>query len=542
MKKAGWIIGIIVLAVCGLGGLTMVQMRAKAAAAEKAKAGAPYTVATGDLLVQVIETGTLEAVKTVEVKSRVGGRVAKLFVDEGAIVQAGDLIARIDPQETELRVKQDAAQLRGAQSQVQRYDLEIAKRRVTAQTNLARARSRVKQLKLELAAQPTLTSTSIAAAETAYNNAVKAHELLVNVTQANARTQSQAQFEEAESNLANAKFELDRQRTLYDKGYISRRELESAELAHQLAVTRHRSAKESLGRIESEQAIERQRSQEQVRAAKADLDRARTNRFQDTVKKEEYDRALADLRDAEVDLRDIDILIANRRQQLASVDQLQSVLGDSVRQLGETEIRAPLTGIVSKRLVQEGELVSSLGSFSAGTPIVRIEDRGSMLVKLNVNEIDVAKLKIGQTASIVVDAITGKTFDGKVTKIAPAKVDDAAQTADPVVKYAVEVQLNSADGRLKSGMSAKCTMKVVDLRKVVRIPLEYLGNDAQGSFVMVAAADAKGKPTRTPVTVGEKTGSMAQILSGASEGTKLVKPDYTGPTRKGFMQAGPDEE
>jgi len=542
LKKIGIIVLIVVVAVCGIGGVGMMQMqKAALQRAEEAKKGQGHTVAKGDLLIQVVETGTLEAVKTVEVKSRVGGRVDRLLVDDGQFVRQGELIAVIDPQETELRVKQDRAQLKGAVSSADRTAIEISKRRVTAQTNLVRTKSRLDQLQLELQAQPKLTSAAIASADTAYRNALKNLEILEKITHPNAKTTMAAQVNEAESNLRNARSEVDRRRGLLEKGYISKREFEAAELQFELAESRMRSAREQASRLEGEQALERSRAQEQIRSAKADLDRATTNRFQDRVKQEEYERAQADYRDAQADLKDIDALIASRRQQLASVEQLQSVLGDSVRLLGETEVRAPITGVVSKRLVQVGELVTSLGSFSSGTPIVRIEDRAAMLVKLRINEIDVAKLKLGMQATVKVDAFPDRDFGGEVTKIAPARVDSATGTADPVVRYEVEVRLDGTDSPLKSGMSAKCTMKVLELKDVVRLPLEYLGKDAKGEFVMLAPEGKGGKPTRKDVRIGARTPSNVQVLEGVGVGVKLVKPEFSGPTRKGFMQAGPDE-
>src|SRR5688500_8305406 len=74
------------------------------------------TVTRGELIVKVVETGTIDAVKSVEVKSRASGRLARLLVDEGDFVEKGQLIGVIDPRETQLRVEQDAAQLRGARS------------------------------------------------------------------------------------------------------------------------------------------------------------------------------------------------------------------------------------------------------------------------------------------------------------------------------------------------------------------------------------------------------------------------------------------
>ena len=98
----------------------------------------PYEVTKGDVAVSIIETGTVDAVRTVEIKPQVTGRLAELFVDEGSMVVAGQLLAVIDPQETQLRVEQGRAQLMGAQSVVERSSLEIDQRRKTAKAALAR--------------------------------------------------------------------------------------------------------------------------------------------------------------------------------------------------------------------------------------------------------------------------------------------------------------------------------------------------------------------------------------------------------------------
>ncbi len=544
MKKVGLIVALVVVVLCGGGFLAWRTVSKTAAALQAKMKGADTTVVDrGDMLVQVIETGTLEPRKTVEVKSRVGGRVAKLLVDEGSVVRQGDLLAVIDPQETELQVKQTRAQLRGAQSATRRTDVELAQRRVTVRTNLEKARSRLKDVQKELGIQPTLTSTTIRAAETSYNTAMQALNLLTTVTQPNDRAAAQKEDVDARAAFDQAQRELDRRQGLLAKGYAAQREVESAKLERDVARTRMDNAAAKLRRLGPEQELEVKQANERVREAKANLDKATANRIQDDVKREEYRRALADVRDAEVALSDIEALEAGREQQRAAVDQYQTLLRDSERQLGETEIRAPLAGIVTKRLVQEGELVASLGSFSAGTPVVRIEDRSAMVVKLQVNEIDVAKLKVGMAAKVDVDALPGRPTSGKVSKIAPASTASGTTSAggDAVVKYDVEVQLDSSPANLKSGMSARCTMTVVELKNVIRVPIDFVGADADGKFVMrlpkgAKPGDLKAKAERVSVKVGESSGAFIQVVEGAAVGDKLQKPKFTGPKRRGAME------
>lgn len=545
MKKTAIIIGVLLVAICGGGYLVQKGMAARQAMAKKDTGLATVTRET--LASQVVETGTIDAVKTVEVKSRASGRLKKLYVQEGDFVKAGQLIAEIDPQETELKVRQDRAQLRGASSNVARTTIEIGQRRATAQANLKQAEIRVAQLQQELKIQPTLTNASIRVAQAAVDSARKELERLDRTAHPNARIASQTSLKEAQANYENAKAEADRQAELLRQGYVSQKVVENSRLSLELARVRLQQAQENNDRLETQLRIEKQRADDDLRRSVAELDRAKANGIQDTLKRKEYENALADLSKARVALKDVDTLIQSRIASQSSVDQLQSVLDDSLRQLSETQIRSPLDGVVTKRLVQEGELVASLSAFSSGTPILRIEDRTALRVMLTINEIDTAKLKVGMPATVSVDAFTGDTFKGQVKKIAPASTAVGATAAgtmvstDAVVKYEVEIWLDKADPRLRSGMSAKCTLDVAKSEKTLTLPVEYVGKDDKGRFVEFPAKDPKSKPEQRRVKTGLETGAKIEILEGVKEGDKVARPKFTGPTRQGFMQAGREE-
>ncbi len=545
MKKTALIIAGLLVLVCG-GGYMGSRMMAARAAANKKDEGL-MAVARETLVNRVVETGTIDAVKTVEVKSRASGRLKKLYVQEGDIVKAGQLIAEIDPQETELKVRQDRAQLRGASSNVARTGIEIEQRRVTAQANLKQAEIRVAQLQQELRIQPTLTNASIRVAEAALDSARKELERLDKTAHPNQRVASETSVREAQANYDNAKSEAERQAELLRQGYVSQKIVENTKLSLELARVRLQQANENASRLETQLRIERQRAEDDLRRAQAELDRAKANGIQDTLKRKEYENALADLSKARAALRDVDVLAQSRIAGQSSVDQLQSVLDDTLRQLSETQIRSPLDGVVTKRLVQEGELVASLSAFSSGTPILRIEDRTALRVMLSINEIDTAKLTLGMGAEITVDAFPADTFKGQVRKIAPASVaigssaTGAPISTDAVVKYEVEIWLDQADPRLRSGMSAKCTLEVAKRANALVLPVEYVGKDDKGRFVEFPPKDPKGKPEQRRVKVGLETGAKVEILEGVKEGDKVARPKFSGPARQGLMQAGRQE-
>lgn len=536
------------LVVCGVGGVAFQRMMA-ARAESKDVLDKTATVTRGDLEVKVVETGTIDAVKAVEVKSRVSGRLAQLLVDEGDHVVKGQLIAVIDPKETQLQVERDSASLSGAQSAVERAAIDIVQRRVTAAEDLKQAKARVAQLEAELGVQPTLTNQAIASAQTAVNTAIQAREQLTKTTQPLERTNAETEVREANSGMKNAESELERRVALLRQGFVAQRSVEEARLALDQAQSRVARALDRLVRLDTQQRIETQQANERVLQTQTDLERAKANRIQDLVKRKEYETAVAAMKKADVALMDVQALQKSRQQQMATVRQLQSVVGESQRQLGETEIRAPISGVVTKKMVQEGELVASISGFSAGSPIVRIEDRGQMMVKLDVNEIDTARLGVGMPAKVEIDALPKLPLNGTVHKIAPSSkgAGTAAQGgAETVVKYEVEIWLSSTDPDIRSGMSAKCSIIPERRTKTLQLPVEFVGKDSKGRFVEFplskAEQEKKGAvPRRVYVQVGLSTGSRIEVLSGVKEGDVVARPEYKGPVRKGMMQMGPDD-
>lgn len=550
MKKVAILVVIALVLVCGFGGMFLSQQRAKVAAmAQQAKQGTK--VERGELLVKVVETGTIDAVKAVDVRSRASGRLKRLLADEGDFVTAGQLIAIIDPLEIQLQVDQNRAQLSGARSAEQRTVIELEQRRVTAKAQYDQAVSRLEQLRNELRAQPTLTSAAVRQAEAALRAATQDRERLFTAILPNARTAAETELRQAAAGRQTAAAEQKRVAELLEKGYVAGRSMEAANLELENAEARLVRARAAWERLEGDQRLERMSADDNVRRAQADLDRALANRIQDANKKQEFDSAVAAVSAARAGLRDVEVLAKSRAQSAASVAQLSSLLSDSQRQLAETQVRAPMDGIVTSRSIEVGDLVTGLSAFSQGTAIFRVEDRRSMRVKLEINEIDVARLKLGMSAQIDVDAFPERHFSGIVKKIAPAstglsaaqQAGGAGMSADNVVKYEVEIWLDKSDPALRSGMSAKCTIETLRRDKALRLPVEYVGRDKDGRFVMLAPkAGSTDKPKRQAVEVGVTTGSFIEILSGVTEGTRVVRPDYTGPARKGMMQAGADDQ
>lgn len=533
--------------VCGGGGYAVLQMRAAAAKALQPKVETAQ-VTRGKFQVKVVETGMVDSIRSVDVKTRASGRLQKLLVQEGDFVQAGQLIALVDPQETEIQLAQNSAQVRGAQSSVERTAVEIEQRRITAKAAYDQALARLAVMRKDASLQPTLSSVGIRQAEASLESLRLERRRMVENVQPNARTAAESAVQEAKANHENAKREYDRLNGLFQKGFISGQDLDSAKLQLDLAAVRIQSAQDQLNRLDASLRAELAKQDRQIQEAEAALERAKANRIQDGMKKDEVAAQVAAVAQARAALRDVEVLQKQREQSAATVDQLRSVLQDTQRQLRETRIIAPISGIVARRLIEEGELVTGLSSFSQGTSIVRIEDRSVMRVKLDVNEIDVARMTLGMPATVEVDALPDQKFEGYVTKIAPASTaTGTAQASNPdvVVRYQVEINLRQAGKGLRSGMSAKCSLNVVDRDGVLQLPAEFVGQEGDERYVELALpkeAKPGTKPERKTVKVGMASGAFVEIRSGIEEGVEVQRPEFKGPARKGAIQTGNSEE
>lgn len=539
MKKVFPVLLVVLLLICGFGSFALKTIKAKAASDTPSDNIA--TVTKGDVVDKVVETGTIDAVKTVEVKSRVSGRLAKLYVDAGDQVTQGQLIAEIDPLETKLLLDQNRAQLSGAESSVQKQKLEIQQRRITAQADYEQAKQRLIQLEAQNGAQPTLTKAAIAQAQTALNSAIQDRDRLQRSVQPNERVSAKATQREAQANYDVAVSELNRQQELLGKGYTPAKSVEDAKQQVDVTKARLDVANDALARLDSQLALELAKANEQIKQAQAALNSAKANAIQDVNKRQELYSAQQDVAKAKAALEDVAIMEKGKDTSQATVDQMASVVSDAQRQMKETQIRAPISGIVSKRLMQEGELVASLSSFSSGSPIVDIEDRRQMRVTLDVNEIDVAKMTMNMPADITVDALPNHPMHGIVKKISPSSETATAGSSDPVVKYQVEIYITDAPKELRSGMSAKCALDVVKHTNVLQLPLEFVAKDGNQRYVEIPPAnpkDKKAKPLRQNVVTGAETGTNIEIVSGLAEGDKVQRPAFNGPARKGMMQVG----
>ncbi len=136
----------------------------------------------------------------------------------------------------------------------------------------------------------------------------------------------------------------------------------------------------------------------------------------------------------------------------------------------KARVSAPMTGVVIKKGVELGETVTSgVSSFNAGTVLFTVADLKTLIIRVNLNEVDIAKVHVGQPVRITLDAYPQKTFTGKVTFVSPA-----AELIEKIKVFKIEITPSELAAAFKTGMSANVEILGEKRDKAVSIPLEAL--------------------------------------------------------------------
>lgn len=145
-----------------------------------------------------------------------------------------------------------------------------------------------------------------------------------------------------------------------------------------------------------------------------------------------------------------------------------------------SKLYSTASGTIIQKSVEEGEMVvSSSGSYSAGTVILKLADLSRMIVNTKINEVDISKIEIGMKVNIQVDAYPYEDFNGKITKIAAMAIN-----YNNVKVFPVEIELEEVDEKLKPGMTANITIIGEERKDIVVIPIRCIFSDDEGNDIV----------------------------------------------------------
>ena len=196
------------------------------------------------------------------------------------------------------------------------------------------------------------------------------------------------------------------------------------------------------------------------------------------------------------------------------IDQSKSRIALAQATLQRMTLRAPFDGVVADISGELGEYATPSPPGILTIPAIDLIDDSCLYVSAPIDEVDAAKLKIGQRSRITLDAIKGRSFSGKVRRIAPYVLDLEKQAR--TVEVEVEFDKLAQDENLLVGYSADVEI-VYDVRSgVVRVPTQTL---LEGNRVLLVN---DGVLEERKLTTGLANWEFAEVLSGLSEGEQVV--------------------
>ena len=200
------------------------------------------------------------------------------------------------------------------------------------------------------------------------------------------------------------------------------------------------------------------------------------------------------------------------KQALADVDRAKAVLANDKVQLSYATITAPIDGVIGSVSTQEGETVAA--GLNSPT-FVTIIDLNRLQVDTFVDEVDIGKVRPGQTATFTVDSFPSREFAGKVVAIYPKAV-----IQENVVNYDVVVEITDPyDGLLRPEMTASVTISLEARKNVLTIPVKAVKRERGKSVVYVPA---EGRARAREIKIGWKDSQWVEILSGLDEGQTVL--------------------
>ncbi|VAW29049.1 ABC transporter, RND-adapter-like protein [hydrothermal vent metagenome] len=219
------------------------------------------------------------------------------------------------------------------------------------------------------------------------------------------------------------------------------------------------------------------RSEATFERAKLDFERNKKLYNEDVISTSEWELSKQNFKIAQNDLESAKASVEASKYVVKSS---RASLVDAKENLRKTSVLSPISGTVSKLVVKKGERVVGTSQF-AGTEMLRIADLNNMEVRVDVNENDIIRISLGDTAIIDVDAYThfGKKFKGVVTKIASTAKDKVS--ADAVTEFEVKIKILpssyadlKADGNhhpFKPGMTASVDIITKTKANIRAVPL-----------------------------------------------------------------------
>jgi RND family efflux transporter MFP subunit len=197
--------------------------------------------------------------------------------------------------------------------------------------------------------------------------------------------------------------------------------------------------------------------------------------------------------------------------QEALVEQAQANVDNYKAQLEKTVLRSPIDGVITAQNLKVGEIVTP------NITVISVISNGNFQIDVNIPEADIAKIKVGDSANITLDAYGSDViFPAHVVSIDPGET-----MIEGVATYKTTLNFDKKEDRVKSGMTANIDILTVKKTNVLYIPQRDLITDDTGKYVLIDTGLAQ--PEKKIVQVGIKgSDGNIEIISGLNEGDKII--------------------
>ena len=174
------------------------------------------------------------------------------------------------------------------------------------------------------------------------------------------------------------------------------------------------------------------------------------------------------------------------------MQQEQASVENAKLNLSKVRIESPITGIITRRNIEEGETVVIGTMNNAGTVLLTVADMAVIEAEVEVDETDIPSVQLGQKAKITIDAMPGKTFTGKVTEIGNSPIQAAgASAASQATNFKVKVTLDGEVPEVRPGFTCTAEITTATRQQVVAVPI-------QATAIREVIVDKDGKIVRDP--------------------------------------------
>jgi len=525
---------------------------------------------TRDTIITTVSgTGQVQAVNQLDIKPKVAGDVISVAVSDGQKVKAGDVLVKLDPQDAiqtlrDAQLSYDNAKLsltkaqRGSRpEEIQTQQLQVD----NAQKSLADARQNLETVSAKANFDlDNLYDDSKSILRDAYNSAnnIISNQLdgiysdntdyaKLTFLTANSQAENDAGSQRVAARAALVDFQK-----LIDSYPSDQPGIDSALLQAGNDLAAIQKFLSNLDGVLKAAIISNSLSSNTLNGYKSSLTSAQSgsNGSLDNISSQQ--RSLAsqkitnqnNLTDAQTKISNaqdsltqaqhsLDVMLAGtdpldlQAQQL-SVQQSANQLASTRDKLADYTITAPFDGIIADVAVKVGDPAS------AGTAVVTLITP-QQIAEISLNEVDAAKVKLGQKADLTFDAIDGLEITGKVIDI-----DTIGTVSQGVVSYNVKMSMDTPDDRIKPGMTVSTDIITDVHQNVLVVPSSAIKTSGSASYVEMlnqaassTAANSQGAivsaqaPRRQTVTTGLSDDTNTEITSGLNEGDQIITRTIT---------------